>query len=503
MRLINGQKKKRVDFRTLAQAMIDPEIEMEYRFLRFGVLGLMFVIGIILWMYFFDFGRTGLNFGDWDEINLPRLRFLQDAFHLGVFPWHMLYTAPLHDADRFFSLPDVITSPQILLLYFIKARYFVYFDVLLHYAIAFISMIWIKKMLRLSLMAICFFFFLFGFNGYLIAHYSVGHFTWAAHFLFPLFFALMIRFSQGDKGWRWVASTAFLLFYMVLAGGEHQFVWLLIFMGLMIPAHWYQAGWMIAAMILAVLLSAVRLIPPALELPRLTWVSSASAAGYPSVMTLVQSMTQLISPERAYEPLFPYSYTELNLYIGFLGFIFVFYFGLVKWIDRLSSSGEFSKFVIPVFGMIFLSLSNSYNLIKALSIPLFNGERVSSRMIDVPFVFLLIVAAYFFQKWLNEHKSSPALFAAIAGFLVLVVHDLWANINLWSLRSIASLSKLSELDYSQMTLVGNHSDPIYFMIFYLGLTITLISMIILLYLSFREYKQERASQETPEIVGKV
>jgi len=475
----------------LVQVFFDPEIEKDYLHLRFAVFGLLFFVGIIFWMYFFDFGRTGLNFGDWDEINMPRLRFLQQAYQLGVFPWHMLYTAPLHGADRFFSLPDVITSPQILLLYFIKARYFVYFDVLLHYTIAFISILWIKKLLRLSLIATCFFFFLFGFNGYVIAHYSVGHFTWGSHFLFPLFFVMMIRFSQGVRGWRWVAATAFLMFYMVLAGGEHQFVWLLIFMGLMIPSHWNQAAWLVAAMVFAVLLSAVRLLPPVLELSRFTWASSASPAGYPSIMTLLQSMTQLISPGRAYEPLFPYNYPELNLYVGFLGFIFVFYFGLVKWIGRLSTSGEFSKFVIPVFGMIFLSLSNSYNLIKALSIPLFNGERVSSRMIDVPFVFVLIIAAYFFQKWLNEHKPSPAFYAAMASLLVLVVHDLWVNLNLWSLRNIALISKLSELDYSQMTLVGNHPDPVYMAVFFVGLAITLISIASLLLLVFRKGKPGR------------
>jgi hypothetical protein len=382
-------------------------------------------------------------------------------------------------------------------------RHFIFFDILFYYTIATFSMIWIKKLLNLSLAAICIFFFLFNFNGYLLAHYSVGHFTWASHFLFPLYFLLMIRFSQGAKGWRWVVATAFLMFYIVLTGGEHQFVWLLIFMALMIPAHWSRAGWLVTAMLFAGLLSAVRLLPPAMELTRFAWASSATPVGYPTLMSLVQSMIQPVGPAETASPLFIYGYWEYNLFVGIVGALFVFYFGLVKWMNNLDVSGEFSGFILPVMGMVFFALSDSFSLVKAIPIPLFGGERVSARIIDVPFVFLLIVAVFYFQKWLNERKHTLPFYVGIAGLFLWLVHDLYKNSSLWSTDMIALISAPTQLDFSQMELVSNHPDPVYFTVFYVGLAITLISMVALLYLGFREYKQKRDLQKSPEIGGEV
>jgi hypothetical protein len=485
-------RKTQMNLATLARAITDPDVERGYPYLQFVVLGFLFLAGIILWMYFFDYGKTALNFKDWDGINIPRLVFLSQAYRSYVIPWHMQYTPPLHNTDRFFSVPDVITSPQTLLLYFMKVRYFVYFDILLNYSIAMISIFWIKKLLKLSLAAIVFFFFLFVFNGYIVAHFSNGHFTWMSHFLFPLFFGLMILLSRGVAGWRWVAATAFLMFYMVLDGGEHQFVWLLIFMCLMIPFHWKQAKWLFAAILFSGLLSAIRLLPPVVELPHYSWATGAVPAGYPSVMSLVQAMIQLVGPgSNLGDPLFVYYYHEFSLYVGVIGFIFICGFGIFMWAKNLANKGEFSGFVFPVIGMIFLSLSDTYSIVKAIPFPLFGGERVSTRMIDVPFVFLLMVAVYYFQKWLNNRKDILSMYAVSIGMLVFIIHDLMKNLELWSIRNMASLSPLSIMDYSQLTLVGNHPDPVYLTVFYLGLAITLISLVVLLYLSVREHRQKR------------
>jgi hypothetical protein len=492
MKMKELSQKTQMNLMALARALTDPDVERRYPYLQFVVFVILFLVGNFLWMYFFDYGKTALNYGDWDGINVPRLMFLSQALRSLSFPWHMAYTPPLHSTDRFLSVPDVITSPQILLLYFIKVRHFIYLDILINYTIAVVSIAWIKKLLRLSLMPVVLLFFLFIFNGYIIAHFSAGHFTWMSHFLFPLFFGLMILLSRGVAGWRWVAATAFLMFYMVLDGGEHQFVWLLIFMGLMIPFHWKQAKWLFAAILFSGLLSAIRLLPPVVELPHYSWATGAVPAGYPSVTSLVQAMIQLVGPgSNLGDPLFVYYYHEFSLYVGVIGFIFICGFGILMWAKNLENKGEFSGFVFPVIGMVFLTLSDTYSIVKAIPFPLFGGERVSTRMIDVPYVFLLLVAVYYFQKWLNNRKDILSMYAVSIGMLVFIIHDLIRNLGLWSIRNMASLSPLSIIDYSQLTLVGNHPDPVYFTVFYLGLAITLISLVVLLYLSVREYRQKR------------
>ena len=68
---------------------------------------------------------------------------------------------------------------------------------------------------------------------------------------------------------------------------------------------------------------------------------------------------------------------------------------------------------------------------------------------------------------------------------------------------MALISAPTLLDFSQMNFIGNHPDPAYFTVFYIGLAITLLSMTVLLFLSFREYKQKRDLQKSLDIMGKV
>lgn len=477
----------------LLHAIFDPEFERDFRFLGFIGFCLIFLVGITWWAAFFNFGKTHLDYGDWDLINIPRLVFLQQAIQQHVFPWHMTYTPPLHETDRFFSLPDVISSPQVLLLAFIKVRHFVYLDFLFHYTLAACGIFLIKKQLNLSLAAVCFLFFLLNFNGYLIAHFAVGHFTWVSHFLFPLFFALMISFANGAKGWLWVTATAFLLFYMVLVGGEHQFVWLLLFMILMLPAFWRRSGWLLAAMLFAGLLASVRLLPPVVELERFSWVSTALPAGYPSINNLAQAMIRLVSPENVSEPLYKFGYWELNLFVGLVGLGFIIYFGLVRWAKNLDIPPNYSGFILPVFGMILFSLSDTFRFVKLIPFPLFQGERVSSRIIDVPFVFLLIIAAYYFQNFLSERERKSPFYIVVTGLFLWMAHDLWANLKLWSVDSWATISNHALLNYYEMNLVGNHPDSVYFSVFYLGAAVTVISAVILICLCLRELRRYRRS----------
>jgi len=500
MWLNENLKKTQNNSQKLVHAFFDPEMEKENHFLGLFVFLVIFLAGIIWWITIFNYGKPGMNFGDWSEINFPRLYFVQQAFRMHVFPWHMGYTPVLHGTDRFFSLPDVMTGPQLFLLAFINVRHFFFVDFLIYYTIAAFSMIWIKKLLNLSLAAVCFFFFLFNFNGYIVAHYSVGHITWASHFLFPLFFALMIRFSQGVKGWRWVTATAILMFSMVLVGGSHQFAWLLIFMVLMIPAHWKRTGWLVAAMLFAGLLSAVRLLPPVMEFERFSFATDTIPIGYPSVTSLFQAMFHLVGPTGMYAPI---RYWEFNLFVSLVGTGFIIYFGLLKWIADLNTSGEFSGFILPVMGMVFFSLSDTYSLVKAIPFPLLQGERVSSRIIGVPLVFLLMVAVFYFQKWLNGRKHTFPVYVGIAGLFSWMIHDLRENSDLWSLEKVALTEDSTQLDFSHMNLVVNHPDPVYFTVFYIGLAITLISMAVLLYLSFREYKQKRVLQKSSETIEHV
>ena len=85
----------------------------------------LFVAGLVGWAYAIGWGLTPLDFHDWTGINLPRLLFLQNALRGGEWPLHMAGTASLHGVtDRFLALPDVMTSPQTILLLFMPVTTF-------------------------------------------------------------------------------------------------------------------------------------------------------------------------------------------------------------------------------------------------------------------------------------------------------------------------------------------------------------------------------------------
>ncbi len=157
------------------KALFDPEMEKkEYLFSVLWIIGL-YLFGVFLWGEFFDWHRSFFNNLDWALINLPRFDVIRDALHYGQLPLHVANTAPLHDVtDRFFGLPDVITTPQMLLLLFVDIDTFAILDVLIFFTIATVGLLWFKRKFNLSLIAYTILFFLFNFNGYIQAHYSAG-----------------------------------------------------------------------------------------------------------------------------------------------------------------------------------------------------------------------------------------------------------------------------------------------------------------------------------------
>src|SRR5262245_57647269 len=134
----------------------------------------LFVAGLVGWAYVMGFGLVALDFHDWPGINIPRLMFLQNAIRGGDWPLHMSGTGSLHGVtDRFLALPDVITSPQSVLLLFMPLERFILVDVLIHYTLGFAGLLMLRRHFGWSLFTLTTVFLLFLFNGHILAHYSV------------------------------------------------------------------------------------------------------------------------------------------------------------------------------------------------------------------------------------------------------------------------------------------------------------------------------------------
>ncbi len=462
------------------------------RWLNIGWCVLLIVLGAGLWAKFLNFGNIPFDYHDWAEINAPRLAFVKDALTQGVLPLHMSDASALRNVtDRYLSLPDAIVSPQLYLLKFLSVGQFVLLDTLLLYSLGAWGLVCLKRRLKLSPYTFSILFLLFNLNGHLLAHYSVGHITWAGTFLFSWFILLVINLLDGDQSWAWVAKMAGLLFVIYLQGSFHQFVWAMLFLGFLAVSHWRSFWPIFKAGLFAGLLSAIRLLPPFLLLNQF---DDEFLGGYPTLLDLVKSFVMIVPPEKSLEVrsmLSNLGWWEYDMYLGLAGAMILLIFGLGFWARKLTQGkGFYPPLVVPMVAMALLSLGRIYRVMRLIPVPLFSGERASIRMILLPALFLMVIAAVYFQKWINKRDLADHPLARLIGFsiLLVVIHDLWQHLKVWQVTSAFEAFPTTPVNLA-IKIAANHADAPYTNLLWLGSGLTLLSMLVLAGLVIRERRK--------------
>jgi hypothetical protein len=435
------------------------------RWINWTWLAALYFAGILLWGYFFSWGRFTLTFRDWAHVTGPRLAFTRDALVKGVPPLHISDSYALGEfSDRYLAIPDQILSPQIILLRFLplgSLGRFVVGNVLLQYSLGYAGLLWLRRKFSLSPLSFLILFLLFNFNGHILAHLAIGHATWGGYFLFPWFAILVFQLVEGERGWSWIAKMALLMFAIFLQGSFHQFVWALIFLGLLAVA---KRGYLLTAgggALFAVLLSLVRILPAASLLGRF---DNAFFSGYHTLADLWKYMVTIYPTNTkistAWVPI-PLGIWELNLYVGLAGAFFLLYFGVWRWLRAHDTYSGFLSLALPVLGLVVLSIGRIYDLLRLTQIPLLEGERVSTRIISLPFVFILIFAVIHFQVWLDRpHRNLALVYLILGSAIIISLNDLWQNYRIW--RVAAVVQSLKEANFDSAGLAGSQSpDPVY------------------------------------------
>jgi len=474
-------------------ALFYPQEERAYRWLTYVWLGLLYLGGAFLYTRFLNSGHIPFEFEDWAEVTAPRLAFLKDAIIKGVLPLHMPDTSALRGlTDRYLTIPDLILSPQVLLLGFMDVGPFVLANTLLLYTAGISALLWIRRKYNLSLLSFSVLFLLFNFNGHILSHLSIGHANWAGYFLFPWLAIQTLRLLENRRDWVWVTQTALLLFLLYLQGSFHQFVWWLLFFGILAVVDFKHSFIpLLKTMTFALLLSMMRIIPSALEYGG---YGNDNLGGYVSLSHLVQAMITWKAPWEARELALPFttlSWWEYDLYIGLLGALFVAFFGIWQWVKNREGKQAYFILCIPILVMTALSIGKWLGWIRHIPIPLLAGERVASRLISLPFVFLLIFATIQLQHWLNQKKSSPLMQLGMLGLVGVLFQDLLFYLLVWRVDNVAPNLPQASVDLS-IKVVANHPDPVYTTSLLAGAIISVISLLILFFLAFR-------SQKSPEI----
>lgn len=462
-------------YKSLKQALLQ-NLKPRYLFQTRPIFfGLLFIIGIIYWILFFNAGNLTLDAYDWVKES-AYLNSLRDAQIDMVIPWK--WSEPFyHNTQSFLANPEIVLTPDIILLRWIPNSFFIILHIIIFYSVGFFGSILIAKKLNISLISFFVFWLVFNFNGYLTAHIAVGHFQWTGYFLIPFFLIILSKFLMDSQNTSSVNITnafsmAILLGVLFLNGSLHIAVWCCMFMTIALFARWAMFSNVATAIIMGCLLSFGRLLPAALWFPH----NGFFIAGYPSFGTFLDAF--IISHRHDFTmDIRALGWWEYDVYIGYSAFIILgicFVFALFRkkvtiQIPFLVASGVF----------LLLSFGNSYNIITKI-IPYALIERVSSRFIVMPFILFLITAMIgldeFFSLWPKSSK------VAILIVLPFVVIEIFLNSIYWRVNHLEQ--SFLVLTRPILSLTPNYNQT-YAVSVYLSWSVSFLSLIIILVLLFR------------------
>ncbi len=441
-------------------------------------MAVLYFLGVWHWGYFLEWGKVPFDLHDWTQAG-AYFSFLRQAALSGKLP--LFIGSTLVTTDRYLGRPDTMISPQAYLLRFLEPGQFTLVNILILYSIGFVGLILLKRRYHLSAFVFTVMFSLFNFNGNITAHIAVGHTVWTGYYFLPFFVLLVLRATEDEKtDWFWVLLLALTLFLMTLQGAFHFFLWCLLFLlawGVFTPRFFIPA---IKVILFSTLLSLVRLLPPVVEF---IGGGKLFISGFPTVLDLFSAMLVLKFPSEALAgPYKSLGWWELDTYIGFLGFVFVAFFGLYQTWRKKDAR---QSLLAPMGVLTFLSIGQVYSVINYLPIPLTDSERISSRFFILPLVFLIVLGSIHLQDHLTKQGTRPLTQSIfLLGLLALLLHDLFQHTRLWRVRNLYTLFASTPVDIRANVLM--HPDPPYINALIVGSLVSLMTSVILVVLVLRQ-----------------
>ncbi|MEN6434512.1 MAG: hypothetical protein ABFD58_01710 [Anaerolineaceae bacterium] len=461
---------------------------MKSKWIESLFLVFLFLIGILLWGMLLNWGNVAA-IHDWAEINLPRVAFLQNAVRTFSFPLHMVGTGALRGlTDRFLSIPDVILSPDVILLSFLNINTFILIHWLICYTLGYLALVWLYKKHNLQLGLLFLLFILINFNGHIVSHISVGHLTWGGYFLFPWLIIFCLELNSVKRSWVWISAVSITMLMIWLLGSFQQYVFGLILLLLFCLLSWRKAGTVLISALFSILLSLGRILPSILIFGI---ADNAPLGGYP----LLRFMWSSAVSSRTIDNWLPFmnfqsplGWWEFNIYIGKLGMLVLVILGGL-WVLQQFLEKRISAFWLPVLGLFYLSIRNNYeNLLSWM--PLFAGVRVYTRMIILPMLIISIIGLIAFEKLKEKLPKIGKTIASLIPWLLggWFAYDLihWAF--QWDVEKVLQIFPIIEINLASQV-VGNHSDPQYISTLIAGAICSLLSLVFLIVMCVRENKK--------------
>lgn len=442
-------------------------------------LGSLFVVGVLHWGIFLQFGDIPFTGLDWPQEKY-HYGVLRESIREGAIPYFVSPEPPFVGNSYFLGIPQTVLSPQIFLLPLMSLGQFIFLNTVIFYSLGFWGCLLIRKRYHLSLLPFTVLFLLFNFNGHITAHISVGHTMWNGYFLLPFFFLLVFDLGNSARtsAIRTSIPLSFVLFGMVLQGSLHVYIWCLMF--LVLVALFNRPHVMVIGLtvIFSLCLSLFRLLPVGFNFED---YERASAYGFPTLNVFIDALTSVraFTFEHVWGNAYGWGWWEHDSFIGIIGVLVIAYFGIYhRFSSNPSVEGHrFQTFDLPILVFILFSFGVVFNLVADLKIPIVSWtERVPSRFFIIPLVALIIIATIRMQALLPSiNRNTTFKVLAVAG-IVELTHSLANHSWFWRIRGPGTVESVADFVFNQ----PSQSDAFYITTVNISAALSFVSIVLLL-----------------------
>lgn len=395
-----------------------------------AAVGLALLACLGAWLLFWDLGRLQLTSHDWPKEALY-LDLLRQAARTWSLPFYMSQDA--QGTSWFLAIPEIPTSPQILLLPFLSNGAYAMASCLLLWAAGVLGCLLWRREHGLALVPFLWLLLLFSFNGHIVSHLAVGHSMWPGYFLSPFVLLSLVRFLNGDASGRNPVLLGLTLAAMMLQGAFHLAVYFALLVAVAALAAPGGIGFLIRAFLTCGLLAAFRILP---ALAAFQDLDRSFMSGYPGLATLLDALVSVRPPSTPHIGSFTehrLGWWEYDLYVGPAGLIFLGTLG-----SRALLGGASSRPLLWACAVLaVLSFGEVIYLLSLAGVPVLGQERVASRFLIAPLVCLIFVAASTYPT-----GQSRALDAAAWAGLALTAAGLLAHLLVWRIAPLEAAPEM-------------------------------------------------------------
>ena len=437
------------------------------------VLFIIYIAGICFWIYFFNGGSITFLSNDWSK-EYTYYSILKQALITHTIPYNI--SQQIQGTDRFLANPETNIFPSILLLPFLSIGKFILLHILIMYSFGYFGCLMLLRKYNLSLLPFLFLFSLYNFNGYIISHLSAGHSMWSGYFLLSIFFYLVFEMIEKDGNSFTSIKLAFILVIILTAGAVHLYIFCLMLLFLIAILNWKYTKSFIYSIGLSLILGLYRLAPAFFAFKN---YKPSCKSGFNTPINFITALIA-IKPITTFRVVnsFTIGCWEYDIYISIIGVLFLLTFGIYfSFRNYKDFNQSFKVLLIPLIIIFILSIDNVYGFVTSFLFSILQFERMPTRFIIIPLVFLFIISSIQMQNVLNSSNNKRIMVMFFYVFFIMLGTLLIEHSIVWQLKPLEKYLINNNPYLSKVRIINVH-DILYKNFIQISFIISFISLII-------------------------